>query len=119
MPPLDIIGYAPLNGWKQTGASHWAVMESHRFSVNDEGAIEHYTADVRRAVVPPEGWDDYARLYPMMADLVSELRRPPVVEAPAAPAPDIPDPTDPANRTAQQLAVAMGANGQSEGGQAP
>jgi hypothetical protein len=80
---LDVVGIAPLNGWKQLGASHWTVLEQHRFSEGSAGELLHFTNDELRAVVPPEGWDDYLRAWPEAADLVGQLRRPAQAPAPA------------------------------------
>lgn len=81
--PLDTVGIAPLNGWKQTGAAHWTVLEQHRFSAGPDGQLLHYTDELLRAAVPPEGWDDYLRAWPEAADLIGQLRRPAQDPAPA------------------------------------
>lgn len=50
------------------------VLVDTAFDVNEAGELVHYTEGKVRATVPPEGWDDYAREWPMCAELVAELR---------------------------------------------
>lgn len=52
------------------------VLGYHTFQRGDDGQLEHYIDGELRAVVPPEGWEGYARDWPQCADLVAQLRRP-------------------------------------------
>lgn len=49
------------------------VLARHAFEVTAEGLV-HHTDGILRAVVPPEGWDDYATLYPAAAEAVNAHR---------------------------------------------
>lgn len=70
---LDVATVAPLNGWKQLGAAHWIGLDQHRFSASADGQLEHYTGESLRAVVPPEGWADYVKLWPEAQAIVDQL----------------------------------------------
>jgi hypothetical protein len=76
---LPYVVVAPLNGWLQNTAGV-LTMSRHRFEETPDHQLAHFTDDELRAVVPPEGWDDYLAAWPEAADLVNSLR------APAAPA---------------------------------
>src|SRR5574341_318935 len=73
--PIPIVGIAPLNGWRQVGAPHWIVMGQHRFEATRDHQLAHYTDDVLRAVVPPEGWAEYVKLWPDAQLLLDQLGR--------------------------------------------
>lgn len=70
---LDVATVAPLNGWKQLGAAHWIGLDQHRFSASAHGQLEHYTGESLRAVVPPEGWEEYAKLWPEAQAVIDQL----------------------------------------------
>ncbi|HYS77051.1 MAG TPA: hypothetical protein VEM38_13235 [Burkholderiales bacterium] len=74
--PLPIVGYAPLNGWRQIGAPHWSIIMPHRFEATKDGQLAHFTDDQLRATVPPEGWDDYLAAWPEAQPIVDRLRNP-------------------------------------------
>lgn len=52
------------------------LMVESRFSATPDGQLAHFTDDNLRAIVPPEGWDDYAAAWPACAELVAQLKRP-------------------------------------------
>lgn len=56
------------------------IMCQSTFIAGDDGQLEHYTDGRLRAVVPPEGFDEYVALWPDAAVIVGELRGRPVVE---------------------------------------
>lgn len=73
---LDVATIAPLNGWKQLGAAHWVGMDQHRFAATSDGQLAHYTGESLRAIVPPEGWADYCKLWPEAKALIDQLTKP-------------------------------------------
>jgi hypothetical protein len=72
--PIPIAAVAPLNGWRQIGSPNWMKPAMHTFEKTRDGQLEHRTDGVLRAVVPPEGWDDYVALWPEAAPLVEQLQ---------------------------------------------
>lgn len=70
---LPITGVAPLNGWRQVGAPHWALLENHTFEASPEGELVHYSDGRLRAVVPPEGFADYLEAWPMAQPIVDGI----------------------------------------------
>ncbi len=73
---LDVATIAPLNGWKQLGAAHWVGMDQHRFTATGDGQLAHFTGEDLRAIVPPEGWADYCKLWPEAQGVVDQLTKP-------------------------------------------
>ena len=74
---IPIVGYAPLNGWRQVGAPHWMHMSAQMFEATKDGQLRHSSDGELRAVVPPEGWDDYLALWPEAQPIVDSLRKAP------------------------------------------
>ena len=70
---LPITGYAPLNGWRQVGAPHWAYTEAHTFEASAKGELVHSTNGELRAVIPPEGFAGYLELWPMAQPIVDAI----------------------------------------------
>jgi hypothetical protein len=58
-------------------------LSRHAFEVNAQGLF-HHADGVLRAVVPSEGWDDYAALYPAALEAVEAHRRDVAAAAAAA-----------------------------------
>lgn len=85
------INYAPLAYCDQDGKLVTELpspqLATHRFS-DEGGQIAHYIDGRLRALVPPEGFDDYARLWPDCAELVVAMRPPAPVLPPPVPDPD-------------------------------
>jgi hypothetical protein len=50
-------------------------MEPHRFEASPRGELLHFTNEQLRATVPPEGMEEYCRLWPMAEDLCRQLVR--------------------------------------------
>lgn len=76
---LPITSFAPFNGWHPpavAGAPHWSRTCMHTFSATADGQLAHETDGVARAIVPPEGWDDYVKAWPDAAPIVAALRKP-------------------------------------------
>jgi hypothetical protein len=70
---LPITGYAPLNGWKQTGAPHWSTLEAHTFEASPKGELLHYTNGVLRASIPAEGFEGYLEAWPEAQPIVAAI----------------------------------------------
>jgi len=70
---LPITGYAPLNGWRQVGAPHWAYMSAHTFEASPAGELLHYTDGVLRARIAPEGFEGYLEAWPMAQPIVDAI----------------------------------------------
>lgn len=49
------------------------ALARHAFDVDADG-LHHYTDGVLRAIVPPEGWDDYAQLYEAAGEAIASHR---------------------------------------------
>jgi len=49
--------------------------ELHRFIASPAGVLVHYTDNQLRAIVPPQGFDDYLVAWPESAAAIVELRR--------------------------------------------
>ena len=49
-------------------------LATHVFDGNDKGELVHSVDGELRAVVPPEGWDDYVKYWPAAIDVVRQLR---------------------------------------------
>lgn len=91
---IEVACVSPLNGWKQVGAPHWTRLEQHVFGATPDGQLAHYTDSALRCVVPPEGWEDYCRMWPDAQAVVDQLRKRPAAAAPAEePAPAAPGDT--------------------------
>ena len=83
---LPVTSFAPFNGWSPAAVAsspHWALMCMHSFQATNDGQLAHYTDGTLRAVVPPEGWDDYLATWADAAPIVAQLRKP--TEAPTNP----------------------------------
>lgn len=50
------------------------VARRHCISIRPDGQMVHEVDDEQRAVIPPEGWDDYARDWPEAADVARQAR---------------------------------------------
>jgi len=56
-------------------AGYPLALAHHTFRVGPQGELQHFISDELRATVPPEGWEEYARTWPQVRELVDELRR--------------------------------------------
>ena len=70
---IDIVAIGPLQGYNQSGGAAGFTFVSHRFTVTADGRLAHYSDDQLRAVVPPEGWQDYLKQWPQAQALVDGL----------------------------------------------
>lgn len=70
---IDIVAIGPLQGYHQIGGAAGFAFVSHRFTVTTDGQLAHYSDDQLRAVVPPEGWQDYLKQWPEAQALVDGL----------------------------------------------
>lgn len=50
------------------------VIALHVFRAADDGQLEHYIDGIKRAVVPPEGWENYVQTWPDAGDVIDSLR---------------------------------------------
>ena len=73
---IDIVAIGPLQGYHQIGGAAGFAFVSHRFTVTTDGQLAHYSDDQLRAVVPPEGWQDYLKQWPEAQALVDVLTTP-------------------------------------------
>ncbi|CAB4850632.1 MAG: hypothetical protein F2774_06770 [Actinobacteria bacterium] len=71
MIPISMI--APLQGWKQAQGAGGMQFVTHTFETDSSGALVHSTDGKLRAVVPPEGWKDYARQWPEAQPIIDQL----------------------------------------------
>ena len=49
------------------------VIALHTFEVSRDGQLVHLIDGNLRATVPPEGWDDYAKMWPEAQDIIDGL----------------------------------------------
>ena len=70
---IDIVAIGPLQGYKQIGGAAGFAFVSHRFTATADGQLAHYSDDQLRAIVPPEGWQDYLKHWPEAQALVDGL----------------------------------------------
>lgn len=61
------------------------VLCKHEFVATADGQLAHVIDDQLRAIVPPEGWDDYVQSWPDAAPVVLELRPSPAIVPPPPP----------------------------------
>lgn len=45
----------------------------HTFDASPDGQLLHFINGYLRATVPPEGWKDYAEMYPEAQDIIDAL----------------------------------------------
>lgn len=62
------------------------ILAHHRFYRTDEGAMAHDIDGRLRAIVPPEGLEDYVRCWPAAAELAAALAGKPIVAGAIKPA---------------------------------
>lgn len=67
--------YADPETGKPVSTPPQATLAAHRFYETDDHQLGHDIDGVQRAVIPPEGWADYALYWPACAGLVSQLQR--------------------------------------------
>lgn len=60
---------------RQDAADATAPADLHRFIASPAGVLVHYTNNQLRAIVPPQGFDDYVAAWPEAAAAVDDLRR--------------------------------------------
>lgn len=69
-------------GFDQSGGL--PLMAIHTFETSADGQLVHYIDNVLRAVVPPEGWQEYSRQWPDAAEVIaSMMKRPEPTQVPA------------------------------------
>lgn len=56
--------------------NHPPVIVTSEFSRTSDGQLMHMMDDKLRAIIPPEGWDDYAKLWPACQPVVDSLKSP-------------------------------------------
>jgi hypothetical protein len=78
---IDIVAIGPLQGYNQIGGAAGFAFVSHRFTVTADGQLAHYSDEQLRAVVPPEGWQDYLKQWPEAQALVDGLTLAPALTA--------------------------------------
>lgn len=60
---------------RKDGSSVGDADQIHRFIASPAGVLVHYTDNQLRAIVPPQGFDNYVMAWPEAAQAVEELRR--------------------------------------------
>lgn len=71
-PSASLLAYS-----SDTGPSEEITFGRHRFYETADHQLAHDIEGVRRATVPPEGWDEYASQWgPECAEVVASLKNP-------------------------------------------